>query len=83
MIERAERVLACLGFAPVRLRCLSELEIQRVAELLRPDNTLVADAREKYRLIMVEHYESQKATDEETDTLPISEQNDGIYEHLS
>lgn len=63
--QKITRVLACCGKAPRSAWAFDESERRAVAALLDERGLLVAGGQEKFRLLMVEHYERRKATSEE------------------
>ncbi len=67
---KARRVIACCGKAPVVLREMDADELKSLAALCDDRGRLVADGREKFRLLMVEHYDRLKASDADFDSPP-------------
>lgn len=63
--QKITRVLACCGKAPRSAWAFDDAERAAVAALCGDDGLLVAGGQEKFRLLMVEHYERRKATSEE------------------
>ena len=61
--KRANYILRTQGKAPVVARGMSDELLHRLAGLLREDGTIVPDASEQVRLVLVEHAENFKATD--------------------
>lgn len=66
--EKITRVLSCCGKAPRSAWAFDAAEKRAVAALCGADGLLVAGGQEKFRLLMVEHYERRKATNEEFET---------------
>lgn len=66
--QRITRVLACCGKAPRSAWAFDNAEKAAVAALCGDDGLLVAGGQEKFRLLMVEHYERRKATSDELET---------------
>jgi len=58
--------MARYGKSPLPLRGMNESELASLAALADDQS----DIRERVRAILVEYYESRKATDEDTDQLP-------------
>lgn len=63
--DKITRVLSCCGKAPRSAWAFDAAEKRAVAALCGADGLLVAGGQEKFRLLMVEHYERRKATNEE------------------
>lgn len=66
--DKITRVLSCCGKAPRSAWAFDAAEKRAVAALCGADGLLVAGGQEKFRLLMVEHYERRKATSEEFET---------------
>lgn len=66
--DKITRVLSCCGKAPRSAWAFDAAEKRAVAALCGADGLLVAGGQEKFRLLMVEHYERRKATNEEFET---------------
>ncbi len=59
--DKAKRVLACCGRAPVELAGLSKGDVAKVAALLGNDGQLVDDGQAKFRDLMLELNDKRKA----------------------
>ncbi len=66
--QKITKVLTCCGRAPRSAWAFDAAEKRAVAALCGADGLLVAGGQEKFRLLMVEHYERRKATNEEFET---------------
>ena len=66
--DKITRVLSCCGKAPRSAWAFDAAEKRAVAALCGAAGLLVAGGQEKFRLLMVEHYERRKATNEEFET---------------
>ena len=71
--QRINRVMSCCGKAPRSAWALDETERAAVAALCGDDGLLLAGGQEKFRAIMVEHYERRKATDAELEVPVVAE----------
>jgi hypothetical protein len=69
--QKIIRVLSCCGKAPKSAWALDKTERNAVAALCGADGLLVAGGQEKFRILMVEHYERRKATSEEFEQPPV------------
>lgn len=65
--ELAARALSRCGHAPVLLDSMSTDRIATIARLIDSTGNLASGARERLRLVLVDHYEEQKATAEDLD----------------
>jgi hypothetical protein len=63
--QKIIRVLSCCGKAPRSAWAFDAAEKRAVAALCDERGLLVAGGQEKFRLLMVDHYERRKATSEE------------------
>lgn len=69
--QKIIRVLSCCGKAPRSAWAFDAAEKRAVAALCDSRGLLVAGGQEKFRLLMVEHYERRKATSDEFEALPV------------
>lgn len=80
--QKIAKVLTCCGKAPRSAWAFDDAEKAAVAALCGDDGLLVAGGQEKFRLLMVDHYERRKATSEEFEAvqrIPLNPAPDGEW----